>query len=167
MTSIPGVQLFPRPPHADARGRFVEIFRTSELPDDFVQANHSTSKRGVLRGLHYHRHQADLWYLVAGRVQVGLADLRSGSGSPTVDTVLLTAEEPAALYIPAGVAHGFAALTDVELLYWVTAFYDASDEYGIAWNDPQLAISWELADPVLSERDRANAPLNWDDIPRF
>lgn len=167
MTSIPGVRWFPRPPHADERGRFVEIFRTSELPDDFVQANHSTSKSGVLRGLHFHRHQADLWYLVAGRAQVGLADLRSGSGTPAVDTVLLTDEEPAALYIPAGVAHGFAALTDVELLYWVTAEYDASDEYGIAWNDPQLAISWELTDPVLSERDRANAPLNWGDITRF
>lgn len=167
MTSIPGVDLFPRSPYEDGRGRFVEIFRTNELPDGFVQANHSTSKRGVLRGLHYHRNQADLWYLIAGRAQVALVDLRAGSGNPPVETLFLSAEEPAALYIPAGVAHGFAALTDVELLYFVTAEYDASDEYGIAWDDPQLAIPWELTDPVLSERDRANARLNWDDIPRF
>lgn len=167
MTSIPDVKLFPRDPHADDRGRFVEIFRVAELPENFVQANHSTSKRGVLRGLHYHRKQADLWYLIAGRAQVALVDLRAGSGMPTVETLVLSSEEPAALYIPAGVAHGFAALSDVELLYFVTTEYDASDEHGLAWNDPQLAIAWELTDPVLSERDRANAPLNWDDIPRF
>lgn len=167
MTSISGVKLFPRDRHADDRGRFVEILRVAELPENFVQANHSTSKRGVLRGLHYHRKQADLWYVIAGRAQVALVDLRAGSGTPTVETLVLSSEEPASLYIPAGVAHGFAALSDVELLYFVTAEYDASDEHGLAWNDPQLAIDWELTDPVLSERDRANAPLNWDDIPRF
>lgn len=167
MTSIPGVKLLPRPSHADDRGRFVEIFRISELSEDFVQANHSTSKRGVLRGLHYHRNQADLWYVIAGRAQVALADLRSGSATPTIETLILDAEQPAALYIPAGVAHGFAALTDVELIYWVTAEYDASDEHGIAWDDPQLAIPWELTGPVLSDRDRSNVALNWDDIPRF
>ncbi len=167
MTSIPGLQLNRRVPFTDVRGRFVEIFRVSEVPETFVQANHSSSKNGTLRGLHYHRDQADLWYVMAGRAQVALVDLRGRSGVPTVETLVLSSDEPATLYIPAGVAHGFAALTDLELLYWVTAEYDASDEYGIAWNDPQLAIPWELADPVLSARDRENAPLNWDDIPRF
>ena len=167
MTTIPGVQLVPRPPFTDARGRFVEIFRVSEVPETFVQANHSSSKQGVLRGLHYHRRQADLWYVMAGRAQVALVDLRGGSGSPAVETLTMNADDPATLYIPPGVAHGFAALTDVELLYWVTAEYDASDEYGIAWDDPQLAVPWELTDPVLSDRDRSNAALNWDDIQRF
>lgn len=167
MSPIPGVVLTPRRPFADERGRFVEIFRTSEKADDFVQSNHSSSKQGVLRGLHYHRHQADLWYVMAGRIQVALVDLRAGSGTPAVETHILSSDDPATLYIPAGVAHGFAALTDVDLLYWVTAEYDASDEYGIAWNDPQLAVPWELDDPTVSERDRANPPLNWDEIPRF
>ncbi len=167
MTSIPGVQLAPRSPLGDPRGRFVEVFRVSEVPETFVQANHSRSKQGVLRGLHYHRTQADLWYVVAGRAQVALVDLRNGPGAPTVETLNMDSDHPATLYIPAGVAHGFAALSDIELLYWVTAEYDASDEFGIAWNDPQLAIPWELSDPVLSARDRENPPLNWDDIPRF
>ncbi|MDQ3964497.1 MAG: dTDP-4-dehydrorhamnose 3,5-epimerase [Actinomycetota bacterium] len=167
MTTIPGVQLAPRTPFADARGRFVEIFRVSEVPETFVQANHSSSNGGTLRGLHYHRNQSDLWYVIAGRAQVALVDLRDHSGVPTVETLVLSSDDPATLYIPAGVAHGFAALTSLELLYWVTAEYDASDEYGIAWNDPQLAIPWDLTEPVLSDRDRDNAPLKWDDIPRF
>ncbi|HEV3473116.1 MAG TPA: dTDP-4-dehydrorhamnose 3,5-epimerase family protein [Actinomycetota bacterium] len=167
MTSIPGVQLLRRSPHADERGRFVEIFRASEVQDAFVQSNHSTSKQGVVRGLHYHRHQADLWYVTAGRAQVGLVDLRTPDVTPATETVLLGSDDPAALYIPAGVAHGFAALTDVELIYWVTTEYDASDEFGIAWDDPQLGIQWELTDPLLSDRDRTNPPLDWNDIPRF
>ncbi|MGH9269435.1 MAG: dTDP-4-dehydrorhamnose 3,5-epimerase family protein, partial [Acidimicrobiales bacterium] len=61
-------------------------------------------------------------------------------------------------------AHGFLALTDVDLLYWVTHYYDASDEFGVAWDDPTLGIAWRIDEPILSERDRANAPLRWDSI---
>ena len=66
-TEIRGATLISLEPHADERGRFVEIMRAANFPDQFVQANHSRSRAGVLRGLHYHRHQADLWYVVSGR----------------------------------------------------------------------------------------------------
>ncbi len=145
--------------HGDERGRFTEIFRARAFPDQLLQANHSVSQAGVLRGLHYHHNQADLWYVVSGRAQVALADLRSGTNSPRTATVVLDGDSPANLYIPPGVAHGFLALTDLNLIYWVTQEYDGSDEYGVAWNDHTLSIPWENDDPILSERDAANPPL--------
>jgi len=85
-SAIPGV-LIERPQvHGDERGRFVEIYRASRMPEPFRQSNHSRSAAGVLRGLHYHRHQADLWYLVSGRAQVALADLRRRGCRPHVET---------------------------------------------------------------------------------
>lgn len=152
--------------HADERGRFVEIFRQGAFPSTFVQGNHSRSRVGVLRGLHYHRTQADLWYLVRGRAQVVLVDLRR-HGAPTSQVLQLSDEQPSSLYIPPGVAHGFLALTDVDLIYAVTSEYDASDEYGVAWNDPSLQIPWQLDAPVLSERDSSNPELDWCMIPSF
>ena len=146
--------------HGDERGRFTEIFRARSFPDQLMQANHSVSQRGVLRGLHYHHNQADLWYVVTGRAQVALADLRRGTGSPKTATVVLDGDSPANLYIPPGVAHGFLALTDLNLIYWVTQEYDGSDEYGVAWNDDTLSIPWENADPILSERDAGNPKLS-------
>jgi dTDP-4-dehydrorhamnose 3,5-epimerase len=145
--------------HGDARGRFTEIFRARAFPDTLVQANHSISQAGVLRGLHYHHNQADLWYVVSGRAQVALADLRDGTENPRTATVVLDGDVPANLYIPPGVAHGFLALTDLDLIYWVTQEYDGSDEYGVAWDDETLAIPWENRAPILSERDAGNPKL--------
>lgn len=164
---IPGVELRKVDAPSDARGRFTEIYRASRSQEKLVQANHSRSKAGVVRGLHYHRHQADLWYVVRGTARVGLVDLRSRVDPPPAETIDLTEEEPATLFIPPGVAHGFAALTDVDLVYWVTAEYDASDEYGIAWDDPAIALDWGVDDPILSDRDSSNPSLSWHDIPRF
>jgi dTDP-4-dehydrorhamnose 3,5-epimerase len=145
--------------HGDERGRFTEIFRARAFPDQLLQANHSVSRAGVLRGLHYHRNQADLWYVVSGRAQVALADLRGRADSVPTATVVLDGDSPANLYIPPGVAHGFLALTDLSLIYWVTQEYDGSDEYGVAWNDDTLSIPWENDDPILSERDAGNPKL--------
>lgn len=164
---IEGVRFSSLTAHEDDRGRFLEIFRAQQFPETFVQSNHSHSRRGVLRGLHYHRHQADLWYVIAGRAQVVLADVRTVRDRPVVETIYLDANEPATLYIPAGVAHGFLAITDVDLLYWVTRPYDAGDEFGIAWDDPLIAAPWDTTDPVLSERDRNNPKLRWDQIGVF
>jgi dTDP-4-dehydrorhamnose 3,5-epimerase len=164
---IPGVIHTELELHSDDRGRFAEIMRATSYPETFVQSNHSKSRAGVLRGLHYHRGQADLWYVIGGRAQVALADLRSGAGRPATATVELSSEKPATLYIPAGVAHGFLALTDVDLLYWVTAYFDGADEHGVAWNDPTLGIGWATSDPILSDRDRTNPELRWDEIPPF
>jgi dTDP-4-dehydrorhamnose 3,5-epimerase len=167
VTGIAGVVLTRPEVHADDRGRLVEMFRASAYPERFVQASHSRSRRKVLRGLHYHRKQADLWYVVSGRVRVGLADLRVREKRSLVQTVVLDAEEPTALYIPPGVAHGFLALTEVELIYWVSEEYDGTDEFGLAWNDPTLAVQWEIDQPILSRRDRENPELRWDAIPSF
>ncbi|MDX6520139.1 MAG: dTDP-4-dehydrorhamnose 3,5-epimerase [Gaiellales bacterium] len=167
-SAIPGVLVDRPQAHGDPRGRFVEILRASRMPAVFAQANHSRSAAGALRGLHYHRHQADLWYLVTGRCQVALADLRGGCGVPAVETFVLDADSPATVYIPAGVAHGYLALTDIDIIYWVTSEYDPSDENGVAWNDPTLAIDWQLdGEPVVSARDAANPELSWDLIPAF
>jgi len=89
-------------------------------------------------------------------------------GSPTFGkwaAVLLTAEKQNQIYIPVGFAHGFAALTEsVQFLYKCGDFYDPSDEHGILWNDPDLAISWDVSNPVISEKDARNRPLG--EIPR-
>lgn len=167
-SAIPGVEIHELAVHGDDRGRLVEVFRASAMPEPFAQSNHSRSAAGVLRGLHYHRHQDDLWYLVAGRAQVGLADLREAGGRPRVETHVLDGEQPATVYIPRGVAHGYLALTQLDIVYWVTAEYDPGDEHGVAWDDPTLAVPWQLdGPPVLSERDARNPALAWERIPSF
>ena len=152
--TIPGVVLTPIQRHADERGAFAEIARQDALPKEFVQLNHSRSRQGVLRGLHFHERQADLWYVVSGRAQVALVDLR-GSGRG-VDVFEMSGDEPSTLYIPPRVAHGFLALEDLDLVYAVTAYFDSTDEHGVAWDDPDLAIPWAIRAPLVSGRDASN-----------
>jgi dTDP-4-dehydrorhamnose 3,5-epimerase len=167
LSPIEGVRIWRPQVHADARGRFVEVFRSAAMPA-MAQSNHSRSDAGVLLGLHYHRHQADLWYLVTGRAQVGLADLRRRGGTPVTDTFVLDGDVPTAVYVPPGVAHGYLALTRIDLIYWVTREYDPDDEQGVAWDDPALGIDWQLdGQPVVSDRDAQNPALQWDLIPAF
>jgi dTDP-4-dehydrorhamnose 3,5-epimerase len=161
---IPGAYLITPDVHSDSRGSFLEIFREDLLSAHFVQANHSSSRAGVLRGLHWHKYQADAWYVMNGHVQTMLADLRTPSDQPAVVPVDMIGGEPKVLYIPPGVAHGFLAVTDVDLIYWVTGYYDASDEFGVAWDDPTLAAPWKSSDPILSVRDQANPKLDWADV---
>ena len=168
VSAIEGVRIVKLDVYGDLRGRFCEIFRSAAMPETFVQCNHSRSSAGVLRGLHYHRKQADLWYVPGGRAQVGLADLRRRDGKPPTETFVLDAAEPTTVFIPAGVAHGYLALTDLDVIYWVTSEYDPSDEHGVAWNDPTLAIPWRIdAEPVVSERDSENPNLDWELVPEF
>jgi dTDP-4-dehydrorhamnose 3,5-epimerase len=161
---IPGVVLLRPEVHGDDRGFFLETIREDALGVRFVQANHSHSRAGVLRGLHFHARQADAWYVVRGRARVGLADLRARSPRPAAAAIELSDQDPATLYIPPGVAHGFAALTDLDLVYWVTRYFDGADEHGIAWDDPIAAVPWEVRDPVLSDRDASAPLLDWDRI---
>ena len=157
MTTIPGVQVTTLERFSDERGSFAEIARASTSGLDFLQASHSHSTAGVLRGLHYHRVQTDLWYLAVGRARIALVDLRGGEEGLTTMTWVADAAEPATVLIPAGVAHGYLALTDIDMLYLTTTEFDPGDEFGIAWNDPRLAIPWEVSEPLLSDRDRSNA----------
>ena len=163
-SAIPGVVHTAVRRRPDERGFFSEIIRTAAVPVPLVQANHSHSKAGVVRGLHYHRRQGDLWYVASGHIRVALADLRHERDAPATALVEMSADDPATLFIPPGVAHGFAAVTDCDLIYWVTHEFDDTDEFGIAWDDQTLAIGWGLDDPTLSERDRSNPPLRWADL---
>lgn len=151
----------------DDRGQFVETFRASWFPQadwSRVQTNRSDSARGVLRGLHYHFRQVDYWVVTRGRIRVGLADLRPDSPSYLKSAVVdLDAETPSGLFVPIGVAHGFYALTDCTLTYLVNNYYDSSDEHGVAWDDPELAVPWGVTSATLSPRDTANRV--WREIP--
>lgn len=151
----------------DARGQFMETFRKEWFPDrswEIVQGNRSQSAPGVLRGLHYHHHQVDYWQLLAGTIRVALADLRPASPTYRATEIIdLDAANPVGLYIPVGVAHGFYAQSAATLAYLVDNYYTGSDELGVAWNDPELAIPWGIDAPILSERDAKNPRLA--DIP--
>src|SRR5205814_6927908 len=124
VSAIEGVRIRKLDVYGDLRGRFCEIFRSASMPETFVQVNHSRSSAGVLRGLHYHRNQADLWYVPGGRAQVGLADLRRRGETPPTETFILDAAEPTTVFIPPGVAHGYLAPTDLDAISWVTAESD-------------------------------------------
>ncbi len=143
----------------DARGRFVESYRRSWFPAgrEMVQGNRSDKQAGAVVGLHYHLHQADYWYITRGQARVVLHDLREGSKTDGATLELdLGDEDGRGVFIPPGVAHGFAALTDLTLTYLVDNYYNPEDELGVAWDDPEIGADWGVVDPVLSDRDRKN-----------
>lgn len=154
--------------HGDPRGRFVETYRREWFPrgQEMVQGNRSESQGDVLRGMHYHFKQADYWHVIRGRVFVGLFDARQGSPTHGKSEGFVLGDDPdprvrdRGVYIPPGVAHGFLTLSDCLITYLVEAYYDNSDELGILWNDPALGIEWPNRNPILSERDKKNAPLS-------
>jgi dTDP-4-dehydrorhamnose 3,5-epimerase len=153
---IEGLLRIPLRRFADERGWFAELYRDSRLPKRMKQTNLSFSRRGVIRGLHYHRHgQDDLFVCLEGTARVVVLDLESG------DTFAedIGDENPVAIYVPGRHAHGFEALTDVHFLYHVTEEYDpdAPDEHEVPWNDPRVAHLWSTETPILSERDAAVA----------
>ena len=138
----------------DERGWFMELMRASALPKPVRQSNVVFSRRGVIRGLHYHeRGQDDLFVCLRGTVRVVVLDRESGE-SFTED---IGEDNPVAVYIPGFHAHGFEALTDILFCYHVTVEYDPSDpdEQTIPWNDPRVAHLWSSETPILSARDAA------------
>jgi dTDP-4-dehydrorhamnose 3,5-epimerase len=167
-TSLPDVWELQPKAIRDARGFFLETYHLQKftdlgIPDVFVQDNHSRSSKGTLRGLHYQlRHpQAKLCRVVEGEVLDIAVDIRLGS--PTFGkwtSVLLTAERQNLVFIPAGFAHGFVALSEcVQFLYKCSDFYDPGGEHGILWSDPGLAIAWGVENPLVSEKDSKYSTL--------
>lgn len=166
-TALPGVLLLAPAVHHDERGFFTERFnqrdfaRATGVDAAFVQDNHSHSRHGVLRGLHYQWPQAQgkLVQVLAGRVFDVAVDLRQDS--PTLGQWLgfeLIAERHQQLWLPPGLAHGFLVLSDsADVLYKTTAYYQPQAEHVLAWDDPHLNIAWPLAalqnPPVLSAKD--------------
>jgi dTDP-4-dehydrorhamnose 3,5-epimerase len=172
-TSLPGVLLIKPRVFADPRGFFMETYRenvlaTAGIKDRFVQDNHSHSSRGVLRGLHYQLRtpQAKLCRVVQGEVLDIAVDIRVGS--PNFGkwmSVLLSGDNYLQLYIPKGFAHGFAVRSETaDFLYKCSDYYDASDDRGVLWNDPEIGIDWQTPAPILSRKDSAYLPLS--EIPR-
>ena len=168
-SEIPDVLILEPKVFSDDRGFFFESYNESRwqeatgLMTRFVQDNHSSSAKGVLRGLHYQikQPQGKLVRCVAGEVFDVAVDLRKSSpffGKWT--GALLSAENKCQMWIPEGFAHGFLVLSDVaEFLYKTTDYYAPEHERCILWNDPALGILWPFADtPVLSKKDAA-APL--------
>ncbi len=150
------VTRFPLTLHEDDRGWFAELARASGLPKPFVQANLSHSRKGVIRGLHYHeRGQDDLFVCLQGMVRVVVLDRESGEAF----TEDIGDENPVALYVPGKHAHGYEALTDALFCYLVTDEFDVSnpDEETHPWNDPRVVDFWSTQSPLLSPRDRAAA----------
>ncbi|MBA3803275.1 MAG: dTDP-4-dehydrorhamnose 3,5-epimerase family protein [Acidimicrobiia bacterium] len=157
--AIEGVHIVEPDIHGDQRGLFIETYRREWFPNgrEMVQANRANRQAGALVGLHYHLHQADYWYVPFGTAMVVLHDLREGG--PTDGATLsleLTGENHCGVFIPPGVAHGFAAVTDMVITYLVDGYYNPQDELGVAWDDPDVAADWGITGPVLSERDQSN-----------
>jgi dTDP-4-dehydrorhamnose 3,5-epimerase len=151
---IEGIEVIPLRRFEDARGWFAELRRDSKLPKHTVQTNLSFSRKGVIRGLHYHeRAQDDLFACLEGMARVVVLDRESGE----TFTADIGEDNFVAIYIPGSCAHGFEALSDLLFCYHVTEEYDPADpdEHEIPWDDPRVKHLWSTQSPILSERDAA------------
>ena len=139
----------------DERGWLAEIARASLLPEPVRQTNVSFSRKGTIRGLHYHERQSDLFVCLQGSARVVALNRDTGE---TFSADIGDANF-AAVLVPGNLAHGFEALTDVLMLYHVTQEYDPAnpDEYGLPWDDPRVIDLWSTKSPILSERDRSSS----------
>ena len=168
-TSIEGVYIIEPQVFGDNRGYFMETYKESEFKENgldykFVQDNQSSSRRGVLRGLHFQKKfpQAKLVRVLSGEVFDVAVDLRKDS--PTYgkwEGAILSGENKKQLMIPKGFAHGFLVISDyAEFAYKCDEFYHPEDEGGIMWNDKDINIKWpEISELILSEKDKKNPTL--------
>jgi dTDP-4-dehydrorhamnose 3,5-epimerase len=162
--SIPEVVLITPPVFGDKRGYFSETYKHSEFEKagirlNFVQTNHSRSKKSVLRGLHFQNEpnvQGKLVRSIVGEIFDVAVDIRKGS--PTYGKwigEILSAENKKILYVPVGFAHGFCVISDeAEMLYRCTAEYAPESESGIIWNDPTINIDWPVKNPIIADKDK-------------
>jgi dTDP-4-dehydrorhamnose 3,5-epimerase len=167
-TRLDGLVLVEPQVHGDERGFFVETFsaeRWAQLGVDaeFVQHNHSRSGKGTLRGLHFQTEpgQAKLLRCARGAILDVAVDIRRGS--PTYgewEAHVLDDERHRQLFVPIGFAHGFVVLSEVaDVAYLVSSVYDPPTEAGIAWNDPDVGVDWQVSEPLLSGRDQTAPTL--------
>lgn len=173
-TSLPGVLIIEPAVFGDERGFFVESFQANRYRDagitlPFVQDNHSRSRKGVLRGLHFQRTRPQGKLVRASRGAVFDVAADVNPASPTFGQyvgITLSDENHRQIWIPPGYAHGFCVLTEVaDFEYKCTDLYYPDDEDGVRWNDPDLNIDWPIGTPLLSTKDQA-LPLLKDLISR-
>ena len=175
ISAIPDVLLLTPKVFADERGFFYESYNhkffveKTGLNITFVQDNHSRSQKSVLRGLHYQigQPQGKLVRALVGSIQDVAVDLRQSS--PTFGksvSYILSAENRQQLWIPAGFAHGFAVLSDnAEVAYKTTDYYAPSEERCLLWNDPEVAIAWQVdGQPILSDKDAVGKLLKESEL---
>lgn len=179
VAKIPGLLVVDPVVHGDARGFFVETYSRDRyvaagIDSEFVQDNLSSSRRGILRGLHlqHPRGQGKLCSVIEGEVFDVAVDVRIGS--PTFGQwvgVTLSSDNKRQLYIPPGFAHGFCVTSERALfLYKCTDFYSAENELGVVWNDEDIGVDWPIAAPFLSDKDRAYPKLrdiHSERLPRY
>ena len=168
-TKIEGVYVIDVKTYGDHRGYFMETYKKSDfeaagLHYDFIQDNQSSSRKGVLRGLHFQRThpQAKLVRVLKGEVFDVAVDLRRGSATyGQWEGVLLSEENKKQFLIPRGFAHGFVVVSDyAEFAYKCDELYPPEDEGGIMWNDPAIGIIWpDVGDVILSDKDRKHPSL--------
>jgi dTDP-4-dehydrorhamnose 3,5-epimerase len=169
LTRLDGPLLIEPPVFADDRGFFLETYRRNSyselgIDEDFVQDNHSRSGLATIRGLHFQAGtgQSKLIRVARGRAWDVVVDLRPSS--PTFgawEAFDLDDQRHLQLFIPAGFAHGFCAMSDpVDLVYKVGSYYDPATERGLAWDDAKLSIPWPTKSPTVSERDSRNPTLD-------
>lgn len=178
-TRLPGVLLLEPKVFGDERGFFMETWQAARyheagMPERFVQDNHSRSRRGVLRGLHYQliQPQGKLVWVTRGAVFDVAVDIRRSS--PAFGRwygCVLDDIDHRQLYIPPGFAHGFCVLSEeADFFYKCTDYYHPPSERGIAWNDPDIEIDWPSRDVSLSGKDLQNRRLKDqadDDLPVY
>ena len=166
MSRLDGLILLTPTKHGDERGFFMETFRADAwaaqgVPTEFVQDNHSRSRRGTLRGMHFQTApgQGKLVRVARGRVLDVVVDIRRDSATfGQWDAVELDDKLGQQLWIPVGFAHGFCVLTDeADFVYKCTSYYDPATEAGFSFADPEVGIEWPDGELIYSERDR-NAP---------
>jgi dTDP-4-dehydrorhamnose 3,5-epimerase len=168
-TKLDGVVLVEPQVHGDERGFMLESYAREEwaglgVDVDFVQQNHSRSKKGTLRGIHFQTSpgQAKLVRAARGSIVDVAVDLRKDS--PTYgqwEAHVLDDEKHHQLFVPVGFGHGFAVLSEVaDVCYQVSSLYDPATEAGIAWDDPDVGVDWQVGEPLLSGRDQAAPRLS-------
>ena len=177
---LPEVKIIEPSIFKDSRGYFFEGFQAKRyhemgIKEVFVQDNYSRSVKNTLRGLHYQlQHpQGKLVGVTAGRVYDVIVDIRQGS--PTFGqwiSVELSDENARQVYIPRGFAHGFCVLSETaDFYYKCTDYYSPHDDYGVAWDDPSINITWPIDDePIISSKDQKYIPLqniSHDKLPRY
>lgn len=172
--SLEGVLILEPRVFGDSRGFFLESYNERAMEEAgirerFVQDNHSYSGHNVVRGLHYQikRAQGKLVRVIGGEILDVAVDMRRKS--PTfgrAEAVRLSGENKRMLWIPPGFAHGFRVISEgAHVLYKATDFYFPEFEHTVAWNDPQLAIDWQLdGEPTISAKDRAGLPLSQAEV---
>jgi dTDP-4-dehydrorhamnose 3,5-epimerase len=162
-TKIPEVILMEIPKFDDDRGFFMETYHAKKFSDagikiNFIQDNHSYSKKNILRGLHYQLKfpQGKLVRCTQGEILDVAVDIRTSS--PTFGEwvgEILSSANAKQLYVPPGFAHGYVVRSEhAEVEYKCTELYHPEDDYGIAWNDPDIGIDWKIENPILSKKDK-------------